>query len=97
MFSMAVSDHIVNSAFLALAIGLLGYYRVAPALTSRQWLAVYVLPVVAGLVVFQFQLWAGRTYLGIYSVGSPVLLRFGFGRTGFAHAQILTFLRPPWS
>ncbi len=97
MFWMAVSDHVVNAAFLALAFGLLAFYRVSRRLALSHWLLVYVFPVALGAGLFQLQLWLGRTQLGIPSVGSPLLLRLGLGNTGFAHAQILTFLRPPWS
>jgi hypothetical protein len=97
MLWMAVSDHIVNSAFFALAIGLLAFYRVSPPLSLRRWSSLYVLPVLAGEALFQLQLWLGRKYLGIPSLGSPLLLRLGLGDSQFSHAQILTFLRPPWS
>jgi hypothetical protein len=97
IFAMAISDHITNAGFLVLVIGVLAVYGQVPRMSLRRWSATYLAPVAVGFVIFQLQLWLARTHLGIDSIGSPVILRFGFGNTGFAHPQILSHLRPPWS
>jgi hypothetical protein len=97
MFGMAVSDHVVNPLFLALALGALSLYRVSSPMGLKHWALVYLLPVVSGWLLFQLQLGLARLYFGVSSMGSPLLLRLGLGNTGFAHLEILTTLRPPWS
>jgi len=98
VFAMALSDHITNTAFFVLALGLLSFYGVGPVIPRQEWTLAYVAPALLGALVFQAQLWLGRAVLGVSSIGSPLLFRMGLTNSQYdSHRLIFTFLRPPWS